>query len=68
MVFAVWLLLAVPWVCLQFVVVVSPDHTHLLFLFADLTSFDMYFKHTKSRTRSENVKFILSPSFCLLRM
>ena len=28
----VWLLLAVPWVCLQFVIVVFPDHTHLLFL------------------------------------
>ena len=28
----VWLFLAVPWVCLQFVIVVFPDHTHLLFL------------------------------------
>ena len=27
----VWLFLAVPWVCLQFVIVVIPDHTHLLF-------------------------------------
>ena len=27
-----WLFLAVPWVCLQFVIVVFPDHTHLLFL------------------------------------
>ena len=27
----VWLFLAVPSVCLQFVVVVFPDHTHLLF-------------------------------------
>ena len=26
----VWLFLAVPWVCLQFVIVVFPDHTHLL--------------------------------------
>ena len=25
------LFLAVPWVCLQFVIVVFPDHTHLLF-------------------------------------
>ena len=23
-----WLFLAVPWVCLQFVIVVFPDHTH----------------------------------------
>ena len=29
----VWLSLAVPWVCLRFVIVVFPDHTHLLFVF-----------------------------------
>ena len=29
-----WLFLVVPWVCLQFVIVVFPDHTHLLILFA----------------------------------
>ena len=28
----VWLVLAVPWACPQFVIVVFPDHTHLLFL------------------------------------
>ena len=28
----VWLFLAVPRVCLQFVIVVFPDHTHLLFI------------------------------------
>ena len=27
-----WLFLGVPWVCLLFVIVVFPDHTHLLFL------------------------------------
>ena len=27
-----WLFLAVPWGCLRFVIVVLPDHTHLLFL------------------------------------
>ena len=27
-----WLFLVVPWVCLQFVIVVFPDHTRLLFL------------------------------------
>ena len=27
----VWLFLAVPWVCLLFVIVVFPDHTHLLY-------------------------------------
>ena len=28
LVIVMWLFLAVPWVCLQFVVVVFPDHTH----------------------------------------
>ena len=27
-----WLFLAVPWGCLRFVIVVLPDHAHLLFL------------------------------------
>ena len=31
LVIVVWLFLAVPWVCLQFVIVVFPDPTHLLF-------------------------------------
>ena len=31
-VIVVWLFLVVPWVCLQFTIVVFPDHTHLLFL------------------------------------
>ena len=32
LVIVVWLFVAVPWVCLQSVTVVIPDHTHLLFL------------------------------------
>ena len=28
-----WLFLTVPWGCLRFVIVVFPDHTHLLFLY-----------------------------------
>ena len=31
LVIIVWLFLAVPWVCLQFVIEVFPDHTYLLF-------------------------------------
>ena len=31
------LFLAVPWGCLQFVIVVFPDHTHLLFLILNCT-------------------------------
>ena len=30
------LFLAVPWGCLQFVIVVFPDYTHLLFFYGDL--------------------------------
>ena len=32
MVIVVWLFLAVPWVGLQFVIVIFSEHTHLLFL------------------------------------
>ena len=32
LVIVVWLFLTMPRVCLQFVIVVFPDHTHLLFL------------------------------------
>ena len=32
LVIVVWLFLVVPWVCLQFVIVVFPDHIQLLFL------------------------------------
>ena len=33
-----WLFLTVPWGCLLFVIVVFPDHTHLLFLIRWLVS------------------------------
>ena len=32
LVIVVWLVLAAPWVCWKFVIVVFPDRTHLLFL------------------------------------
>ena len=32
LVMVVWLYLAVPWVFLRFVIMVIPDHTHVLFL------------------------------------
>ena len=31
LVIVVWIFFTVPWVCLQFVIAVFPDHTHLLF-------------------------------------
>ena len=33
LVIVVWLFLTLPWVCLKFVIVVFPDHTHLLLFF-----------------------------------
>ena len=46
LVVVVCLFLAVPWVCLQFVVVVFPGHTHLLFL--------VYTEHCRTLTRVSN--------------
>ena len=31
-----WLFLLIPWVCLQVVIVVFPDHTHLLFIYKSI--------------------------------
>ena len=39
LVMVVWFFLAVPWVCLRFVIVVLSDHTNLLFFLLDI-SFD----------------------------
>ena len=36
------LFLAVPWGCLQFVIVVFPDHTHLLFLVFKVSQGSLY--------------------------
>ena len=37
------LFLAVPWGCLQFVIVVFPDHTHLLFFFTSFKWKETFF-------------------------
>ena len=39
LVIVVWLFLVVPWVCQQFVIVVFPDHTHLLFFISLVNCF-----------------------------
>ena len=44
LVMVVWLFLAVPWVCLWFVIVVFPDHTHLLFIHANMLKSDNFTK------------------------
>ena len=41
LVIVVWLFLAVPWVCLQFVIVVYPDHTHY---FGKLGQYDQHYQ------------------------
>ena len=48
LVIVVCLFLAVPWVCLQFVIVVFPDRTHLLFLLrrGPIISFVLWGKET----------------------
>ena len=38
LVIVVWLLLAVQWVCRQFMSVVFPDHTHLLFIWVNIST------------------------------
>ena len=51
-----WLFLAVPWGCLRFVIVVFPDHTHLLFLVRLTCCFDC-FHYTSFCTISTISKF-----------
>ena len=45
------LFLAMPWGCLQFVIVVFPDHTHLLF-FIDIIKFEKHFLNSTTDTQS----------------
>ena len=40
-----WHFLAVPWGCLRFVIVVFPDHTHLLFCKAHIPNVAYYQDH-----------------------
>ena len=56
LVIVVWLFRVVPWVCLQFVIVVFPDHTHLLFLL-HLTASN-HVSRFKSTTSIISMKFL----------
>ena len=40
------LFLAVPWGCLRFVIVVFPDHTHLLFFYKGLTCLQILYANS----------------------
>ena len=51
------LFLAVPRVCLQFVIVVFPDHTHLLFLQSPVLEFD--------KNCTQNTYFLQKVDFCI---
>ena len=66
----VWLFLAMPWVCLQFVIVVFPDHNHLLFFFKYIVSMKekslllfLRVLRTKEHVVSTNSKSVKLQSF-----
>ena len=59
LVIGVWLFLAVSWACLQFVIVVFPDYTHLLFLLYFLMSFLVLQSYGLGRKRDGCFTFIL---------
>ena len=70
----VWLFLAVSWGCLQFVIVVFPDHTHLLFLstislvFFEEKCLDMYVLVLDEMSKvSLTLAFALLLNRCLIR-
>ena len=50
LVIVVWLFLAVPWVSLQFVIVVFPDHTYLLFLNSKYINSDGHYELENSKS------------------
>ena len=67
LVMVMWLFLAVPWVCLQFVIVVFPDHTHLLFLFSNSakTHYDDNLGDIKQRLHDNTVPSLDTTIFSL---
>ena len=74
LVIVVWLNLTMPLVCLQFVIVVVPDHTHLLFLSItnDIVSTKIYDKRDDFNFEIVNYPFLdgdlaRSPSFLVLQ-
>ena len=64
LIIVVWLFLSVPWVCLQFLIVVFPDLTHLLFCKPPIMF--MYVVHTEhgSAVKGNSVTFC-TPLFTL---
>ena len=63
LVIVVWLFLAVPWVCLQFVIMVFSDISHLLFWTAKYFCFPLLTSkhcHTKSKLECKDQESIQS--------
>ena len=44
LVIVVWLFLTIPRICLQFVIMIFPDHTHLLFILEEVFEFVSLFR------------------------
>ena len=69
LVIVVWLFHAVPWVCLQFVIVVIHDHTHLLHVFTYFVEGCWFFLYTFHSLVSKEGHWQVknktsSPSYC----
>ena len=70
---ALWLFLAVSWDCLQFLIVVFPDYTHILFLepyasreaqasILALSPQNLHYLHTLSMVEDKCSKIPLNPT------
>ena len=59
-----WLFLTVPWGCLRFVIVVFPDHTHLLFLITEKESnqYTIMMKQRKGSWLGPVVQLVVNPN------
>ena len=68
LVIAVWLFLTMPRVCLQFVIVVFQDHTHLLFLLVPQKTvyLGLFFQTSSLKIRDKELEFTIYRSDVVL--
>ena len=59
--FVLWLFLTVPWVGLQCVIVVFPDHTHLLY--QPKINMFLLFLRKKNENKTSKISFVLTRYF-----
>ena len=59
LVMAEWVFLTVPWGCLLFVIVVFPDHTHLLFFYSINYNLFNFMFHNLERIKRLTIAVIL---------